>query len=156
MTKETPTPAVNFKSMAGTGNLIKKSPEKDAAKQLGQARLSLIDNITIRQEPNCKGLSLTTQTKTIVVVGDCPSGQYFVCPGGPTSCTVKGLDQTKRNNHIYEYESDFSKLNYMVELYADKMIYRIRESNCMVPYPHDCLIKAPGWKDMEYFEFIKD
>ncbi len=150
-----PAPAVDFKSMTGAGHLTEKSPGKNVEKKSVPARLSLIDNITIRQELNCKGVSLTAQTRMIVVVGDCPSGQYFVCPGGSDSCTVKGLNQTKRNNHVYEYKSNFSGLNYVVELYSDRMIYRIQESNCMIPYPHGCLVKAPGWKDVEYIEFIR-
>lgn len=155
MTNGVSAPAVDFKSMTGTGKLIEKYPEKDTEKKLNQAHLSLINSITIRQEPNCKGLSLSTHNSTLVVVGDCPSGQYFVCPGGSDSCAVKGRGKTRHNNHIYEYKSDFSELNYVVELFPDKMIYRIQESNCLVSYPHGCLVKAPGWKDVEYFEFIR-
>lgn len=143
---------LDFQSMNANGTLLYYNGK---IQNTGDAKLSYIENFAIEHQKNCRGVSLdSNEHGNILTIGQCSSGIYVLCPGGLEHCGDEG-DEAEFNENIFQQFLDFNKVNYRVELYTDKLIYRLQKKKCFIPYPHGCLIKGFGWRDITTFTFIE-
>jgi hypothetical protein len=80
-----------------------------------------------------------------VTVLTCESGQTIFCPGEIKYCGNDYYTSTKVKNNVLARRGQGSKNKYTLELLPDGLVYRRLEKNCLIPYPHGCIIPGFGW-----------
>ena len=148
--------ALDFESIAGAGQLRYKEESKPEI-FLSNAEVVVESNLSVGDHSNCRGLTLKSNQDIHLLLVSCPFEVYFICPGGIDSCTPEKLSRhikTQANGNVFQMRSFIdSDMNFRVELYPGKLIYRIQESKCMIKYPHGCLINWFGWNDIDIYNF---
>lgn len=144
----------DFETLAGSARVEQNGPENPEATATGS--LTFIADMDIEGEGPCRALWLKTQDESVVAVAISPSGRAFICPGGPENCQGKPLTAAAIEGNIIQRPSDISDNRYRIEFLDNLVIYRIQEKECLVPYPHGCLIHGKGWDDKHVYKFYTD
>lgn len=141
-----------FDSMIGSGKLKRTAPIEEPT--VTDATLTKTDNtVTFAALNFTHVLALKTESKTIVSIAS-ESGHLLICPGGIEKCHNEHLLPTEQEGeNKLVMKSSFSKRRYVVERSEETFIYRIQEKNCLLKYPHGCLIYGFGWHDQYTYEF---
>ncbi len=143
----------NFKSLAGEGSVTQTLSVEGASTV--EATLEAVSKLNIGNEKLCYGLTLKIKETEIVTVLTCESGQTIFCPGEIKYCGNDYYTPTKVKNNVLERRGQGSKEKYTLELLPDGLVYRRLERNCLIPYPHGCIIPGFGWHDYKVYEFHK-
>ncbi len=143
----------DYDAMAGEGILTQTLPVEGVSTI--EASLVPISNINIGNEKLCHGLTLKTQTTEIMSILTCDSGKIIFCPNEIKYCGDDFLSPTKKKKQILERRSLSNSDKYSVEFLPDGLIYRELEKNCLIPYPHGCIVPGFGWHDYKKYEFHK-
>ncbi len=143
-----------FYTMAGEGELLEiDDSEKEST---SDAKVLTIDKVVIDGENNCQGLSLVSNNHPIVGFAVCESGSHFICPGGLDNCIQEFSKPTEKiSENSWEMPSRLANAKYVVTFYSDSLIYEIKKKNCLIPYPHGCLIDGFGWSSKLTYKFFK-
>ena len=132
----------DFKGLAGNGKLTQTIPIEGTSTL--EASLELVSNLSIDGEKSCNGLTLKTSKESIVTMLACESGKLFMCTGAIEDCVREETSPTQIKNGVWESRGSIHELKYTVEFLADRLVYRIHEKNCLIPYPHGYLIYGFG------------
>ncbi len=142
-----------FDAMVGGGHLKRTDPMVEApsvekASLKKKTKTVVFDGVTFSHF-----LSLETESKAIVAIAY-ESKRFLLCSGGVENCITGYKKRIKQEgeNKLIMYSS-FSSRRYMVELYEDVFFYRIQVKNCLIGYPHGCLIHGFSWLDDYIYEF---
>ncbi len=142
-----------FDAMVGEGHLKRTGPMVEApsvekASLKKKTKTVVFDGVTFSHF-----LSLETESGARVAIA-IDAGSFLLCPGGIDKCTSKYATPTKQEgaNRLIMHGT-FSGRRYVVELYKDVFIYRIQDKNCLLGYPHGCLIHGFSWNDLYTNEF---
>jgi len=144
----------DFETLAGTAR-VEQSEATGPATTL-DGSLAYVADMQITGEGPCSGLWLKTQNESIVAVALNANGQAFICPGGPGSCQDQAPAPATIDGNVIQRRSDISNNRYRVEFLDDRVVYRIQEKKCLIPYPHGCLVYGRGWKDSYVYNFYKN
>lgn len=142
-----------FNSLSGRG-VVEYVSEGKKTSTLAASMIKLSD-VVIKGEHRCNGLLLKTAGKSMVALAVCDSGRAFICPGGPNRCKGEYFDPTNINKNVWKMHGSVGDNIYRVEWFPDHLIYRIQSRNCLIPYPHGCLVKWFGWHDSLVYIYQK-
>lgn len=142
---------LNFFSMIEGGALKQKIPIE------GESTLPAIfkknNDFRLNNEALCESFTLSAGSEKIMTLLICDFDEVFICPGD-SQCTGGGIEASELiSKEKFRRISKVSSNRYQVEFYKDRFIYRIQEKNCLVKYPHGCLLKGIGWYDEYTYEF---
>jgi len=145
----------DFHSMVGAGSVTIFDHELPKANQhkTVNASVTAVSNLTITGKKNCNGFTLKTEQEPIVTVGNCDSGDVFICPAGQENCNNELFEPTEVSNDVVHMRVGDN--NYRIEIKDNQLIYRIQEKPCAIHYPHGCLVNGPGWNDLVVYTFKK-
>lgn len=146
----------DFIALSGAGKVIQKQPESEGGHSTVDGWVSYVPEFGLPGEKNCQGIALTTTIEAIVFLAACDSGTFYLCPRGLHSCTNEFSGPTQVSSQSYKMRSSFADNLYRLEVYPQRLVYRIQESKCFIKYPHGCLINGIGWSDVYSFEFRKN
>jgi hypothetical protein len=141
----------DFESIAGMGQVEQLEPDKKAATI--NARLTYIPDMLIGEKSEVRGLWLQTENESIVALARGDSGQVFICPGGPDHCKGEYIKAAEIKGKVLKMRSELGESRYMVEFSDNGLVYRIQKKNCLIRYPHGCLIHGFGWHDRYVYAF---
>jgi len=144
----------NFKELVGNGSLKQTVPVDGVSKI--KASVELVSDSTIGDKENCQGILLRTENEVIVALLSCKSGAVFLCPAGIENCEGENWSETTIKNGLWERRGHLTNNKYTVEFSPKRIVYRILEKNCLIPYRHGCLLHGLGWHDLFVFDFSKD
>jgi len=140
----------NLLSYAGKGWLIHSEDGK--SKQLNSSIEYFAD---LPNKKMCEGFLLSSkEDASILAITHCEPSTYVLCSGGFQYCA--NGEHTKKTKNIIQYISDFSGSRYRVEFLSNEIIFKIQEPDCLVPYPHGCIVNGWGWEDLAVYRFIKE
>jgi len=139
----------NLQSYAGKGGLLHN--EDGVSTQLD----SFIEYFAeLPGGKKCEGFLLSsTEDASILAVTHCKPDVYVLCSGGFQYCA--NGKYTKKSNNIIQYISDFSGSRYRVEFLSNEIIFKIQEPDCLIPYPHGCIVTGWEWEDLAVYRFTK-
>jgi hypothetical protein len=84
--------------------------------------------------------------------------RYYICSWVSEPCST--YFKTKKSKAVLSLHVDRGwgddELRFRVEYYDDKLIFRVQDESCLIPYPHGCLIDGFGWEDWFVFTFTPD
>lgn len=137
-----------FKSLVGNGVLHQHGPSIEDKKT--EAIFSFNENFNVAGRESCEAVILTSMNETFLTVAKC-RGEfgYEICGRAEKKCIVE-FDTKKTGNTLYlindgEYVDD--DVRHTVEFFTDKIVYKIQEESCLIPYPHGCIINGFNWVD---------
>lgn len=115
-----------------------------------QASLSTNENYQVICENNCKAIIINSNEENILSVAQCGDrGKYYICANEPNECKI--FFETKLNGNSLTLVKDwgwgYDEIRRVVEFHSNKVIYRIQGENCLIGYPHGCIINGFGWID---------
>jgi len=142
-------------AISGSGTVIQKQPIYEGGNSTVDGWVSYVHEFNLPGEENCRGIALTTTIEALMFFSVCESGTYYLCPRGLHACSNEYSGPTQVSSNTYKMRSSFADRLYVLELYPDRLIYRIQKSNCLIKYPHGCLVNGFGWSDIYSFEFRK-
>jgi hypothetical protein len=143
----------DFDAISGQGTLSYTGPNSSLPPE--SATMSIISELTIGDNKDCKGLILKTDEESIVVVAVNESKQVFICPGGKEGCDGEPLDPVEIKENVWKMYVPKFDITYQVEFESDRFVYRIKRRRCLINYRHGCLIPGIGWRDKHVYEFKK-
>lgn len=147
----------SFRALVGEGEIVQKKHELDGGNSTVNGLMSSVSEISLPGEKNCFGISLTSVADAIVFLIACPSGRYYLCTQEPSACVGEYVGQVRvKNGNHFELRSSSNDTLYRIEIYPDRLLYRIYESDCLIPYPHGCLVDGFGWDEIFSYDFRKN
>lgn len=93
-----------------------------------------------------------------------PDDQYFLCAGYIDDCELpidvdygdgKYTDVAKLEGNTLTMHFEYIEMRYVLAFTPDKFIYRYQEKDCLISYPHGCLIDTFSWHDIGSYEIKK-
>ncbi len=146
----------SFRALVGEGEIIQKKHELDGGNSTVNGVMSYVSEISLAGENNCFGISLTSAADAIVFLIACPSGRYYFCTQAPSACVDENVGRVRVNGNRFELRSSSSDALYRIEIYPGRLLYRVYESDCLIPYPHGCLVDGFGWDELFSYDFRKN
>ena len=125
----------SFRTLLGKGRIIQKKHKLDGGNSTVNGLMSYVSVISLAGEKNCFGISLASAADAIVFLIACPSGRYYFCTQKPSACVNEHVGRVRVNGNSFELRSKSSNTLHQIEIYPDRLLYRIYERNCLISYP---------------------
>ena len=146
----------SFRALVGKGEIIQKKHKLDGGNSTVNGLMSYVSEISLVGEKNCFGISLTSSVDYIAFLVACPSGQYYFCTKKPSACVDKYVGRVRVKGNRFELRSSSSDTRYRIKIYPGRLLYRVYESDCLISYPHGCLVDGFGWNEIFSYDFRKN
>lgn len=147
----------DFKSLVGSGTLnisgrIIESESIDAS-------IFLNGNYTVKGLGRCSAITLTTAINPELSIALCESGEKYIFCGNKLDNCASDF-KTKKSGATLSLIRDlgfwYDKTRFLVEFKSNKIIYRIQGEDCLIGYPHGCIIDGFNWVDSETYIYTFD
>lgn len=144
----------DFESLVGSGVLETIEPGYDT--DYDQASLTINERYHVVGRHDCKALIINTNKETILSVAQCGGrDEFYICANEPDECNI--YFKTKKNGSSLILVKDWGwghdETRRVVEFHNDKVVYRIQDENCLIGYPHGCIIDGFSWVDSYTYNY---
>ena len=147
----------DFESLVGSGTLdisgrIIESESIDAS-------IVLNDNYTVKGLGRCSAITLTTAINPELSIALCEGGEKYIFCGNKLDNCASDF-KTKKSGATLSLIRDLGfgddETRFLVEFQPNKIIYRIQSEDCLIGYPHGCIIDGFNWIDSETYIYTFD
>lgn len=142
----------DFESLVGSGtlNIFGRIIESESI----DASILFNENYLVNERGNCTAFTLTTPKEPILSIALCEGGsKYIFCGDYLNNCTSSF--KTKKSGNSLSLIRDLGfgddETRFLVEFQPNKIIYRIQSEDCLIGYPHGCIIDGFNWIDSETY-----
>ena len=121
------------------------------------ASIILNENYTVKEIGNCTAFTITTLEKPVLSVASCEGGSKYIFCGNSLNNCANHFKTRKSGNSlslIKDLGFGYDKTRFLVEFSPNKIIYRIQGEDCLIGYPHGCIIDGFKWLDEEVYTYV--
>ena len=112
------------------------------------------ENYTVKGRGTCTAFTLTTPEEPLLSIALCDGGsKYIFCGDYLDNCTSSFKTRKSGNSLSLIRDLGFpdDETRFLVEFHPNKIIYKIQSEDCLIGYPHGCIIDGFNWIDSETY-----
>jgi hypothetical protein len=142
----------DFKSLVGNGMLEVRGTTIETVQ--AKAWITVNDNEVILDKESCESFMLNSRDELLVKIAHCGEKQeYIMCAGNVSECIIDFETEKSGSSLSLVNDSHGDETRFLVEFHPNKITYRIQGEDCLIGYPHGCIIDGFKWLDEKVYTY---